>query len=47
MGGAMLETSYTLQLKSGKSEKDFLDRLREINGNNKVRLIFKSPGFEI
>lgn len=47
MGGAMLETSYTLQLKPGVSENDFLGRLREINGNNKVRLIFKSPGFEI
>lgn len=47
MGGALLETSYTLQLKSGVSEKDFLDTLRKINGNNKVRLIFKSPGFEI
>jgi hypothetical protein len=47
MGGAMLEASYTLQLRSGVSEKDFLETLREINGNNKVRLIFKSPGFEI
>lgn len=47
MGGALLETSYTLQLKPGASEKNFLDRLREINGNNKVRLIFKSPGFEM
>ena len=47
MGGAMLETSYTLQLKPGASEKEFLDTLREINGNNKVRLIFKSQGFEI
>ena len=47
MGGAMLEASYTLQLRSGVSEKDFLETLREVNGNNKVRLIFKSPGFEI
>jgi len=47
MGGALLEASYTLQLKSGISEKQFLDTLREINGNNKIRLIFKSPGFEI
>ena len=47
MGGALLEASYTLQLKSGASEKEFLDTLREINGNNKIRLIFKSPGFEI
>ena len=47
MGGALLEASYTLQMKSGASEKEFLDALREINGNNKVRLIFKSPGFEI
>lgn len=46
-GGAMLESSYTLQLKAGISEKEFLQTLREINGNNKVRLIFKSPGFEI
>jgi len=47
MGGALLEASYTLQLKPGASEKEFLDTLRQINGNNKVRLIFKSPGFEI
>ncbi len=47
MGGALLETSYTLQMKFGISEKEFLENLREINGNNKVRLIFKSPGFEI
>jgi len=47
MGGAMLEASYTLQLRSGVLEKDFLETLREVNGNNKVRLIFKSPGFEI
>jgi len=47
MGGALLEASYTLQLRSAVSEKEFLDTLREINGNNKVRLIFKSPGFEI
>ena len=47
MGGALLEASYTLQLKFGVSEKEFLDTLREINGNNKIRLIFKSPGFEI
>ena len=47
MGGAMLEASYTLRMRSGVSEKEFLDTLREINGNNKVRLIFKSPGFEI
>jgi hypothetical protein len=47
MGGALLEASYTLQLKPGASEKEFLDALRQINGNNKVRLIFKSPGFEI
>ena len=47
MGGALLEAGYTLQLKSGVSEKEFLDALREVNGNNKVRLIFKSPGFEI
>lgn len=47
MGGALLEASYTLQLKFGVSEKEFLNTLREINGNNKIRLIFKSPGFEI
>jgi hypothetical protein len=47
MGGALLEASYTLQLKPAASEKEFLNTLREINGNNKVRLIFKSPGFEI
>ena len=47
MGGALLEASYTLQLRSGVSEKELLDTLREINGNNKIRLIFKSPGFEI
>lgn len=47
MGGALLEASYTLQLKSAVSEKEFLNTLREINGNNKVRLIFKSPGFEV
>lgn len=47
MGGALLEASYTLQLKPAVSEKEFLHTLREINGNNKVRLIFKSPGFEI
>lgn len=47
MGGALLEASYTLQLKPGSSEKEFLDTLRQINGNNKVRLIFKSPGFEM
>ena len=47
MGGALVEAGYTLQLKSGVSEKDFLDTLREINGNNKVKLIFKAPGFEI
>jgi hypothetical protein len=47
MGGALLEASYTLQLRPGASEKEFLDTLRQINGNNKVRLIFKSPGFEI
>lgn len=47
MGGALLEASYTLQLKPAVSEKEFLNTLREINGNNKVRLIFKSPGFEI
>lgn len=47
MGGALLEASYTLQLKSAVSEKEFLNALREANGNNKVRLIFKSPGFEV
>lgn len=47
MGGALLEASYTLQLKPAVSEKEFLNTLREVNGNNKVRLIFKSPGFEI
>jgi hypothetical protein len=36
-----------LQLKPAVSEKELLNTLREINGNNKVRLIFKSPGFEI
>ena len=47
MGGALLEAGYSLQLKPGFSENEFLDALREVNGNNKVRLIFKSPGFEI
>jgi len=47
MGGSLIEASYTLQLKTGITDKNFLDTLREVNGNNKIRFIFKAPGFEI
>ena len=47
MGGSLLEASYTLQLKPDIADKDFLDACREANGNNKIRFIFKAPGFEI